>query len=893
MLPINPKYPIEIERKRLGTLYRSPVLIKIPKEPLYVGTYVRVPVVIRKTSGLTMADLEFSIPAGRPGGQISLSRDITFNPAAPEIMLLAGYCPGAYTLRCSNRSTSALLAEVRFEITDQWREDLIGPNLWFNGILPGYNPEPTWGGGSTTDPQNFNTIPATGTRQVAVLMVDTSDQRYSTTAATFNGFVTRWNQNVFAGVVGADGVTRSVAQYYQEVSFNNLTIGGQVFNQAVHLPGIWTDYFVLDANGLWAPRGELCNQAVINAGLTLNLTGFNMIVIITQSVPASGTTAARVAWPYGGMGINVDTSNGRVTSRGVSMPNEWGDGSTFDQGNGRTIFETLCHELGHTLNLPNEYEPDVAGRMLAGVPQAASSWDLMESEDPLPHLTLVHRMKLGWITQSWLKLYNFQALGTSVDDTIELTPVERGAPPAGQYVGIEVRIGDGRNYYIEYRAGQTTHIGDRQLAPNAVVIGVDSTSPPDAPITARPECLLLATHANDDGAVLTTGQFYHEVDNSTPTFPSDFRMDVTDINTSRARVRVRYGVIGKPDPSIRPWPRDTDHPWQSPDIEVSNARSAADPVHWANVPWLGHANTITAKIKNRGTLSAPDVVANFYVKDYTISDAPETFLGFDKKDVAPNATVDFTCPWTPVAPAGSPQGHYCVVVRIDPYDTPTAPPVHEMTDTNNMAQTNYDYFISATASPATREMTYVSVHNPYPKRTRFFIRAGQTNPLYRTYTEHTWLILEADERHEVGLMVEYAPEGEQSDPKWTTNYGEKYIPITNHVTILGLIENPLDKRLRGPTPVTGVQLDVTHGKATRFNKLYVGELAAEGQVVEKATGVGVPGGNVILIVKPRKAERRSISRPRSVLVVDSVLNGNQSGLSLRLTTCPPPVMLTA
>jgi M6 family metalloprotease-like protein len=848
MPPIPPRLKIKINRKKIRVLRRRPVSIKIPPKPLYVGTYVRVPISIRNTSGLTMADLDFSIPAGRCGGQISLSRDITYNPAAPEIMLLGGYRPGAYTLRCTNRATAALLDEVRFEITDQWLNDLAGPNLWFNGILPGYAPEPTWGGGSATDPQNFNTIPATGTRQVAILMVDTSDQRYSTTAATFNGFVNRWNQNAFTGEVGADGVTRSVALYYQEVSYNNLTIAGQVFNQTVHLPGVWTDYFEQQPNGVWAPRGELCNQAIINAGVTLNLTGFNMIVIVTQSVPASGATAARIAWPYGGMGINVDTDNGRVTSRGVSMPNEWGDGSTFDQGGGRTIFETLCHELGHTINLPDEYQPDTPGRMLAGVPLAGSSWDMMESEDPLPHFTLVHRMKLGWIDRAWLRLYNFRSLGTSVDETVDLSPVESGSPPAGRSIGIEVRIGDGRNYYIEYRTGQIAHIGDRQLAPNAVLVGVDTSTPPDPPVISRPECLLLPTHADDNGAVLTAGQFYHEIDNSTPTFPSDFRIDVTNINASRASVRIRYGVIGKPDPSIRPWPRDNDHAWQSPDIEVSNARSAADPVQWANVPWMNHANTITAKITNRGTLNAPAVVANFYVKDYTISDSPETFLGFQRKDIAPNATVDFTCPWTPAPPAGSTQAHYCVVVRIEPYDAPTIPPVHEMTDANNVAQSNYDHFISATASPGTRGITAVSVHNPFPRPTRFFIRAGQTNPLFRTYTEHTWLVLDADEQRQVGLMCEYAPEAEQSDPKWKAGRGEKFIPIPNRVTMLGLIENPLDMRLHGPTPVTGVQLDVTHGKATRFDKFEAGEHAAQGQVVETATGKGVPGGSVIIIL---------------------------------------------
>ena len=85
---------------------------------------------------------------------------------------------------------------------------------------------------------------------------------------------------------------------------------------------------------------------------------------------------------------------------------------------------------------------------------------------------------------------------------------------------------------------------------------VDVSEPPDPPVISRPDMLLVPTHGDDNGAVLDTGQFYHEVDNTTPTFPSDFRLDVVSHAGNQAVVRIRYGVIGKPDPSIRPWPRD-------------------------------------------------------------------------------------------------------------------------------------------------------------------------------------------------------------------------------------------------------------------------------------------------------------------------------------------------
>lgn len=752
--------------------FPADVRIERPSAPLYVGSYARL-AVEAASGGVAFDDLDFHVHGGRAAGAVSPSRDATFDPTKPQIVLLAGYRPGAYRLHAVHRPTGAIVGELLYELTNDWRDDRRGPSKWFNGILPAYSASPTWGDGASGTPQNFNTIPALGTKRVAVLFVDTADGRYAGDAATLAGFRTRWQQHVADGVIGADGVSRSVRRFYRETSYYNpatpdgggMSVDATVFPNVVSLAGSWDDYFETDPNKAGAARNEFINQCVTAAGDGVDLTGFDMVVCVSQS-PGTGTPL-KVAWPYGGYGVNVDSAHGRVTGRGISMPNEWGDGSgsAQDQAGGRTIYETLSHELGHTLNLPDEYKPDVPGRMLDDVPVVGtSSWDPMGHESTLPHFTVAHRMMLGWTQASWLKLYNFlSAPGGSVDELVAVSAIEAGPPGPGQFAGIEIRIGPGRNYYVEYRRGQSGAIGDVQLAPDARVVLTEVSEPPDPPVIARPDILLLPKHADDAGAVLDSGQFYHEVDNTTPTFPSDFRLDVVSRNGNNAVVRVRYGVIGKPDPSIRPWPRDAAHQWQSPDIEVHNARNAADPA-WANVPWRGHDNTVVAQIKNRGTLSAPGVVAEFFVKDYTVGGAPETSLGTATHDVPPGATVPFQVNWTVPAPAdeSDPQ-HFCIVVRIASYSTPTTPPVYEMSDANNVAQSNYDRFISATSVP-TRNLTSVAAGNPYASATRFSIGAGQTNPLYRTYLEHTWLRLDAHETRKVRVMFEYAPDAAQSDP---------------------------------------------------------------------------------------------------------------------------------
>jgi hypothetical protein len=78
------------------------------------------------------------------------------------------------------------------------------------------------------------------------------------------------------------------------------------------------------------------------------------------------------------------------------------------------------------------------------------------------------------------------------------------------------------------------------------------------------------------------------------------------------------------------------------------------------------------------------------------------------------------------------------------YQSPANPAVVEMTELNNLAQSNYDRFISTTSTPS-REISTMEVGNPYPVRTRIWINAGNSNPLYRTFLEHSWVYLDPGE----------------------------------------------------------------------------------------------------------------------------------------------------
>ncbi|MGH9954935.1 MAG: hypothetical protein ACRD39_04660 [Nitrososphaeraceae archaeon] len=133
----------------------------------------------------------------------------------PHFLLLAGYEPGVYTIEVRHRITDVLLFKDKFEITSLWEEEMEGPSFWFTGIEGTYTSGSAWGGGPS-DPQNTNVIPAIGTRRIAVLLVDTSSQRFTTDGPTLQGFRDRWMNELINGVTQG-GITRSVRSYFREV----------------------------------------------------------------------------------------------------------------------------------------------------------------------------------------------------------------------------------------------------------------------------------------------------------------------------------------------------------------------------------------------------------------------------------------------------------------------------------------------------------------------------------------------------------------------------------------------------------------------------------------------------------------------------------------------------
>jgi len=841
------------------------VSLRLPKGRMFVGSYAPVRVRIDAASGIAFDDLDFAIPEGPQAGLVSLSRDRTFRPDRPEIMLLAGYQPGEWKIESIHRPTGDLVGGGIFRTTARWRRARRGPRLWFDGANTRQEAGAAWGGGPG-GPQNVNILPATGTRRIAALLVDTSSRRYPTGAA-LDAIRTRWMNELVNGVVDG-GVTRSARAWMREVSYGVFDISVDMFGP-VSLSGPWTDYFNDDGT----PRGSFFQSCFTAGDDLIDYTRFDTLLCISRSVPASGATPARSAWPYASIGAwgPYTTADGAVTRGVMSMPAEWGETGA------RHAYETFCHELGHNLGLGDQYMPAVAGRNPGG-------WDMMHDDDPFPHLSVAHRMMLGWLPPDRVRTFNFQALGGApVDETVTLHAIEDPSLPAGRRAGVEVRIADGLNYYFEYRSARAGQIGDRALPTNRRVLGTDVASAPFTPPFARPTVLLLHNDPDGDGPVLGDGANFRQTDNSTPGFPADFRAEVSGTTADTAQLRVRYGVIGKPDPSIRPWPAGPGREWQSPDIEVRNARNAADPA-WRNVPWEGNPNTVAAQVRNAGTLDAPAVTVDFYVRNFNIGGGPEVFLGTQTRDIPANTTVEFTTAWTPPS-----QGHFCIVVRIPIYQLPGGAAV-EITEFNNVAQSNYDRFISRTASPPSRETTFVEIANPYDEPARVFLVGGQGNPTYRSYVSATWLLLDAKETRRVRVMLESMLDPERGLPGHIDlREAEKHARRPNEVGLTSFVEDPRDKPRHALWQLGGAQIEVVTGRATEFVRIETNREGAIGGVVTIDDRKDVPGGVVIgTLALGRGRNRRLVTIEAPVVDGRFQLNFGGEWDSLRLYFVPPP-----
>ncbi|MEO6122729.1 MAG: hypothetical protein ABIR32_03405 [Ilumatobacteraceae bacterium] len=833
----------------LSDLESRPRLVP-PSAPLFVGSWVPLQYDL-SGSALTDDDISFVVD-GDPDAALISHSSTTSGPGGHKVpMLVAGGLLGEFDLVMLETNSGSELDRVRFEVTDLWQDPDHGPSKMLVGDS---QPPPAgdWGGGPNV-PQNLGSQAHNGRWRVLVLMVNTTDGSYPTAAADLAAARKAILDEVQDGVA-FDGKTRSARHYYEELSgWNSATGRGltiQAYNNQVYgpldLPSGWTSYFAqkTDAAGAviddrWSSKGATVQTIVtrtISEGLltTADFGNIDIVLIVPFSPDAPGTGSKRFVWPHANSaqsflaGTNVSKDQ-RMFGFIFAPPD-------FATQDGRQLHSTVSHELGHTLGLPDlysfpSYAPNVTSRLVPG-------WDMMGgSRDTLPHYSLSNRMRQGWVEARHLKLYNFVGQ-SAVNDTITLHAAELGAPPAGRVRGIEMRLADGWNTYVEYRSTQGTQIADTVPTDRRVVI-TDVTSDAFVTPNSRPPIMFVANDADGDGPILDASFDYDDED---PATHKSLQVTVISTTDDSAVVTVKYGSNGRPDPGIRPWTGGPN--WQSPDIEVRNAKSMADPARWFNVPWAGNPNTLVAKVRNGGDLLCKGVVVDFFAVEFSTGDGPMIPIGSDTKDIAPNATTEFTTGWSPPSDAG----HYCIVVRIRLYQDPVLAGVVETNIFNNEARTNYTRFVSASASPSSRAVAQVALANPFEESTLVSAVVRQTHRMHRVYIDHTWLRVPAGENR----MVQIFDEALYGFPEWDLVDGdiEELWGIDNKVSIEGWAERPFPADCGAPTLTGGAGISVGAGRAVivEFEEVQLSWATGTVRFLDQ-NAVGEPDGQILLVAR--------------------------------------------
>jgi hypothetical protein len=343
---------------------------------------------------------------------------------------------------------------------------------------------------------------------------------------------------------------------------------------------------------------------------------------------------------------------------------------------------------------------------------------------------------------------------------------------------------------VEVRQQSTVTQFDRQIPnPEAVLV----TRVRDATIaSSSPE------RAIQLAALLNPGQYFTD-----PEY--NLRIEVVGrvgTNPLAYRIRVQWNQP-VPDPAppgtakfdlwITPW--DTNY-WETIDIWVDSLRNdrgtfefhepgnPTSPIRNGDRPWVGHRNTIIARVRNSGPNAISNVAVAFY-ENYPpgVGDNGEWRLirTVTVPSIAPGAATLVQCPdWVPTG-----DGHTCLMARIEPFSQGSSD--REGNYDNNAAQENIATFDSAGGSSHQPVVLKAQVRNPFSvwRRVDMYVRGLPRGWHASVEPAWAWLppygtkpltaVLSTDkgtraEEGETEALAEAKSEG------WT-DFADRYMPI--------------------------------------------------------------------------------------------------------------------
>jgi len=246
---------------------------------------------------------------------------------------------------------------------------------------------------------------------------------------------------------------------------------------------------------------------------------------------------------------------------------------------------------------------------------------------------------------------------------------------------------------------------------------------------------------------------------------------------AKYRVRVEWGHLPAADPNgqfdlrITPWGAP---PWETQDIwanSIKNDETApakiiyknhepgdeTKPIGNGDPPWVGHDNTLYARITNQGVIATPEAVkVTFYVNTPPGVGDNGTWAPFATVDIGVMAAretriVEADQRWRPAVGE-----HTCVKVQIHAQ-------TGEVTFDNNQAQENFSEFETGAASPyAPVEFDFLA-RNPYETPGVMDLRARNVPAEWFVALNHgsVWLPAKSEKRVHAVIWTDRAAEWSQ------------------------------------------------------------------------------------------------------------------------------------
>jgi IPT/TIG domain len=289
------------------------------------------------------------------------------------------------------------------------------------------------------------------------------------------------------------------------------------------------------------------------------------------------------------------------------------------------------------------------------------------------------------------------------------------------------------------------------------------------------------------------------------------------------RVLVEWGHLPAADPNgqfdlrIAPW---VPPPWESPDIWVNSPKNdqtvplrviyknheAGDetkPIGNGDPPWVGHDNTLFARVTNQGVVNTPEPVkVTFYVNTPPGIGDNGSWAPFDTVNVGTLAAgetrlVEAGRKWRPAKGE-----HTCAKVEITRQ-------MGEVTFDNNQAQENFGEFETGAASPyAPVELDFLA-RNPYDAPAVMDLQARNVPEKWFVAFDHgsVWLPPRAEKKVYAVIWTDRRPDWSDPDrsPRkplinlegWMDRWGDQVFAvggITAFMQAVRIVDVTLDPR---------------------------------------------------------------------------------------------------